>query len=230
VSWLRAESLHLSRGGREILRVARLEIERGDRIVLRGPNGAGKSTLLRVLAGLLPPDRAWMQMDGCCGDWRRLRRSLRAAAVYVHQRPYLFRGSVASNVAYALRWRRIGRRERRRRVEDALEWAGLTAMGDRDARALSGGEAQRLALARARVLRPALLLLDEPTANLDSEHRAGTERLLQRLGEAGTTLIVATHDPVAPLPDPGKHWILREGRLHVSIPGRAWSAAKRYTG
>ncbi len=230
MSWMRVEALRLARGEREILNIARLEIERADRVVLRGPNGAGKSTLLRILAGLLAPDCGRLTLDSRSGNWRRLRGALRKTTVYVHQRPYLFRGSVESNVGYALRWRRIGRDERRRRVEEAMEWAGLTAMRHRDARSLSGGEAQRLALARARVLRPALLLLDEPTANLDSEHRTSAARLLGRLAETGTTLVVATHDPSAPLPGLTKHWILREGRLHVSIPGDVHRRATRKTG
>lgn len=230
MSWIRVESLELRYGKRPVLRIRELEIERGERIVLRGPNGAGKSTLLRVLGGLLVPDAGRVWLDGYSGSWRRLRRALCNTAVYVHQRPYLFRGTVASNVAYALRWSRIGRRERRRRVEEALEWAGLSAMRDREARSLSGGEAQRLALARARVLRPALLLLDEPTASMDTEHRAGTARLLARLGEAGTTLVVATHDPTGPLPDPDKHWILRDGKLHVAIAGLMQGTPTRRTG
>ena len=229
MSLLQVEGLRLTRTGQRIIDIPLLTLEPGDRVALRGPNGAGKSTLLRILAGLLEPDGATVSLDEHTGSWRRMRGRLRARTVYVHQRPYLFRGTVEDNVSYGLRWR-VRRAERRRRVEEALAWAGLLSMRRREARSLSGGEAQRLALARARVVDPELLLLDEPTANLDTEHRAGTEALLQRLSEAGTTLVVATHDPVGPLPTPSKHWILRQGRLHVSVPGRLHRDTERRTG
>ena len=167
-------------GARLLLAIDRLEVEEGRTYILTGPNGSGKTTLLRILAGLEHAD---------AGEVR-----LRGAAVYVHQQPYLFHTSLRHNLEYGLKCRRVPATERARRVEDAIAWAGLRGQLGTPPAAFSGGEKQRAALARARALRPELMLLDEPTSNLDKEGRAQTLALLAQLRDERSTVIVACHD------------------------------------
>jgi len=179
---------------RSVLRVDRLEIRQGEIFSLVGPSGAGKSTLLRLLNFLEPPNRGTLAFRGrtfAPGDTMPV--SLRRRVTTVFQRPILLQRTVWDNVAYGLRLR--GRRRRQERIEDALEQVGLTHLARQDARTLSGGEAQRVALARAMVLEPDVLLLDEPTANLDPYNVGLIEEIVRNLNEqAGTTLVLVTHN------------------------------------
>ena len=180
---------------RSILAGLRLELGRGSCTLLTGENGAGKSTLLRILSGLEKPDEGRFALDGAEAiDWKRARKSLQRKVMYLHQQPYLFDGSLEYNLGFALS-RRMGRHQRERQIVRALEWIGMSALRHSPARTLSGGERQRLALARGWLGRPELMLLDEPTANLDRESRQRTLELLHRLREEGMTLVIASHDP-----------------------------------
>jgi tungstate transport system ATP-binding protein len=114
--------------------------------------------------------------------------------IYVHQHPYLFRGSIADNIAFGLKVRGMGRIERRRLVREAIAWAGVGALLDVPPHRLSGGEKQLVALARARVLHPRLFLLDEPTANLDAQARLQVMGLIRNLCDANSTVMLACHD------------------------------------
>lgn len=178
-------------GAREVLQIKRLNILAGCCWVLLGPSGAGKSTLLRLLNFLEPPDSGMIYFDGEALPpsgpplpWRR-------AITTVFQRPLLLRGSVWDNVAYAL-WLR-GRYDPLR-VEAALARVGLSDLAQAPASTLSGGEAQRVALARALVIEPRVLLLDEPTANLDPANVARIEEVIQGLRHGATTIILVTHN------------------------------------
>ena len=194
-----ASGLRKSFGTRRLFDIARLEIEEGRTYVLTGPNGSGKTTLLRILAGLEPPEAGEIAVHG--------------TAVYVHQHPYLFHTSLRHNLEYGLKCRGIPADERRRRVEEAIEWAGLGAHRATAPASLSGGEKQRAALARARALQPDLLLLDEPTSNLDKEGRRQTLALLGQLRDERRTVIVACHDQeVIDLEEVGR-LRLEDGRL-----------------
>ena len=108
--------------------------------LLQGSNGVGKTTLMKILAGLERPDSARMELGGHPLSWNAARRHCRGCVVYVHQQPYLLDRSVAENVAYGLRLAGWSRRRVEAAVRDALEWAGLTALAERNARTLSGGE------------------------------------------------------------------------------------------
>ncbi|MGH8565227.1 MAG: phosphate ABC transporter ATP-binding protein [Gammaproteobacteria bacterium] len=152
--------------------------------VVLGPNGAGKSLLLRLCHGLIPPSTGRILWAGDAAKGQAM----------VFQRPVLLRRSVAANLAYPLRLIGLGRAERERRVAEALAMAGLTPLADRYARSLSGGEQQRLALARAWVRRPEVLFLDEPTANLDPAATRQVETVVKRFREAGTKVVMTTHD------------------------------------
>ena len=181
-------------GPRVLFENARLAFESGSGYVLTGPNGSGKTTLLRIAAGLEPADglvefRGQPSLIvGYPEEWRR-------EIVYVHQQPYLFHTSVEKNLEYGLARRGLASAERTARAREALEWAGL---GDRrkvPPDKLSGGEKQRVALARAKLLNPTLLLLDEPTANLDGEARKQVLELVTALCIENHTVVVASHDP-----------------------------------
>jgi len=159
---------------------------------LTGPNGAGKSTLLRVMALLTAPQTGSVAFAG--HEPHELARQ-RQKVTLVEQSPYLFKGSVEDNLSYGLRLRGIDSKERSMRIGATLAIVGLQGFEQRQAKQLSGGESQRVALARALVLKPELLLLDEPTANIDSNSLEGYETLLKGLPEFGVTVVFSTHDP-----------------------------------
>jgi tungstate transport system ATP-binding protein len=178
--------------GREVLRVDHLGIAEGRVTVLVGENGSGKTTLLRMLNGLLEPAAGDIRFRGLplAGEGRAV---VRARSVMVHQLPLLFRGTVGQNVGYGLRIRGVAKDEVARRVTDALEQVGLPGFAPRRATALSGGEMQRVCLARALALEPDVLLLDEPTANVDPGSRSVVERVVRDRARSGVSVVMSTH-------------------------------------
>jgi tungstate transport system ATP-binding protein len=196
--------------------IERIEIATHGAYVLTGINGAGKSTLLRVLGGL---ERAEIDsLRFACDDVLRVHpypRALREAIVYVHQHPILFSTSVSHNIGYGLQLRKLPKDEIARRVAEAMDWAGVAHLEGHAPATLSGGEKQRVALARARVLQPKLLLLDEPTSNLDGSAREQVIALIPTLVEAGSSVVIACHDrDLINLPGV-QRMKLRDGRLEV---------------
>jgi tungstate transport system ATP-binding protein len=161
---------------------------------LVGPNGAGKTTLLNLLAFLSAPESGRVRFFG--GEVAdRQYPDLRRRVGYVHQKPYLFRASVRKNLEYGLRWRGMAPAERARRIGAALEELELQELAERPAHALSGGEAQKVALARALVLEPEVLILDEPFSHVDREFRRDLETLLRQIRtRSGKTVVFSTHD------------------------------------
>jgi len=179
-------------GQREVLHLDHLEIPRGEITCVVGPNGAGKSSLLRLLNFLESPTSGQITFDGQPINGK-VPLPLRRRVTTVFQRPILLSGSVRENVAYGLRLR--GEKEVEARTRRVLEQVGLTGMARASARTLSGGEAQRVALARAIVIEPEVLLLDEPTANLDPYNGTLIEKIVAELNrERGTTIVVVTHN------------------------------------
>lgn len=166
-------------------------------LFLSGRNGAGKTTLLKIIAGLESPDEAWVQIGDAMLPWSRVRQRYRRDVIYLHQQPYLFDCSVAENVGYGLRTVGMGRAEIARRVARALESAGLAHLSGRNARELSGGEKQRVALTRALVLAPRLLLLDEPLASLDEDAREHTLAFVQELKRHGIAVLLTSHEQIS---------------------------------
>ena len=191
---LELRALRKAFGPRELFDIPRLEIEAGGAYVLVGPNGSGKTTLMRILAGLDRDARGRLFFCGEGVDIADYPERLRRSIVYVHQHPYLFHTSLRHNLEYGLKCRGVPAPERARRVEEAIAWAGLQARAATPPAKLSGGEKQRAALARARALEPQLLLLDEPTSNLDREGRTQTLALLAQLRDERRTVVVACHD------------------------------------
>jgi tungstate transport system ATP-binding protein len=174
-------------GGQKILRQISLVIDRGAPTVLIGPNGSGKTTLLRAAMGLIAPSSGRLIWGG-----QPQSPPLRRAIVF--QRPVMLRRSAFGNIHYALASAGVPRRARRRRADELLSLVDLQGLGDRPARRLSGGEQQRLALARALAREPRILFLDEPTASLDPAATKAIEELVRSVSKSGVKIVMATHD------------------------------------
>lgn len=182
---LRVEGLGFTANGVDILQRLDFTLEAGAPSFIIGPNGAGKTVLLRVLHGLLPPSRGLVR-------WQTHDAARHQAMIF--QRPVLLRRSVLENTLYPLAVMGVARAERRARAVEALALVGLTAMQDRPARSLSGGEQQRLALARTAALSPQVLFLDEPCASLDPAATRAVEEIIATLAARGTKIVMTTHD------------------------------------
>jgi molybdopterin-binding protein len=194
VPLLSVRDVQVRRGDQTVLQVSALDIQRGEVLAVIGPNGAGKSTLLLLLARLLPPNQGQIFFDGSpieSEDDLAYRRRI----ALVLQEPLLMHQSVFDNVASGLKFRRLPRAEIKARTNEWLEHLAISHLASRPANKLSGGEAQRASLARAFVLQPELLLLDEPFSALDTPTRV---RLLQELqtllAQTRITTVFITHD------------------------------------
>lgn len=200
---------------RRLFQDLHLAIQPGECTVLSGDNGEGKTTLLRILAGLLVPDAGQCRYNGSNYSWKQSRDWLLHNVVYLHQEPYLFDSSVLDNITYGLRRRGIANLQARAIALTALHNIGLTHVQQRNARQLSGGEKQRVALLRAWVLSPRLLLLDEPVTSMDEGSRHRTLFLIRRLLQDGVSLLITTHEPRLFAPIADRHILLRQGQLHT---------------
>jgi len=191
---LHVRGLVVAPGGSPVLRGVDLDIPAGRRAVLVGPSGAGKTTLLRAIAGLEPVREGAVELGGRRLDARVPSHRRRIAVVFQEPR-LLGHLRVDDNVALALRAAGVGRRERRRRAAERLAEVGLAAVADRRVPGLSGGEQQRIALARALCAEPELLLLDEPLAAVDPNRRQALRRLIADVQQQRClTTLVITHD------------------------------------
>ncbi len=174
-----------------LLRGISFRLPAGRRTVVLGYNGAGKSLLLRLCHGLIRPTSGTLRWEGALGG--NARQVARRQAM-VFQRPVLLRRSVRDNLLFVLKGRNVRGEEARRLVARALKLCGLQHLAGRPARALSGGEQQKLALARAWLLHPEVLFLDEPTASLDPAATLELEALIAHMHERGATIVFSTHD------------------------------------
>lgn len=187
-------NLALSINNSKLLDIPEFFLERGSCTVLSGANGSGKTTLMKIIAGLQRPDTCLVDWDRrTIQSWYKSRKLLHKHIVYLHQQPFLFDTTVYNNVAYGIRHMGLRRKEKAALIDEALDWVGLTGLSKRHARRLSGGEKQRLALARGFVLRPAVMLMDEPTANMDSHSLGKTLTLVQQLKESGISIMLSSH-------------------------------------
>jgi tungstate transport system ATP-binding protein len=180
--------------GKKILDIEELCFEKGKITAVIGPSGAGKSTLLSIINGLDTATKGQIVFDGKVLD-KKPDIEIRRQMSMVFQKPVVFNTSVYKNIAYGLKLRGIPKGEITESVEEILELTGLKDRMKQKARTLSGGEAQRLNLARAMVFKPKVLLLDEPTANLDPANVAMIEKLIMHAKtEYGTSVIIVTHN------------------------------------
>jgi tungstate transport system ATP-binding protein len=185
---LALHEISFAAAGRPIIEPVTLQIDAGPNTIILGANGAGKSVLMRLMHGLLAPSGgavAWNLTDAA---------SVRRRQAMVFQRPVMLRRSALANVLYALAVAGIAPGEREALARDALKEVGLLHLADRPARVLSGGEQQRLALARAWALNPEVLFLDEPTASLDPSATREIENVIKAFDASGTKIIMATHN------------------------------------
>lgn len=181
---------------KKILNINEVGIQAGRIHAVIGPSGAGKTTLLRVLNLLQPPHTGKVQYFGQDIKYKGGERlALQRSMSMVFQKPAIFSGDVFYNVAMGLKFRGLSREEIRKRVLDALEKVGMKELARRSAGKVSGGEAQRIALARSLVVQPKVLLLDEPTANLDPANVAIFEEIIKKVHEeTRTTVVMITHN------------------------------------
>ena len=179
---------------RTVLQIEHLKIFAGEILAIVGPNGAGKSTLLRLLNFLEPPTEGRLFFEDQTRSWPAP-LAIRRKVTMVFQRPALLNRSVAANVSYGLKVRGARGEDTVQATVAALDQVGLAELAQAAAHTLSGGEAQRVALARALVVKPQILLLDEPTANLDPYNVNLIEAIIRTLNQTkGTTVVIVTHN------------------------------------
>ncbi len=211
-------------GQREVLHVEHLDVVRGEILTIVGPNGAGKSSLLRLLNFLESPVSGQVLFEDQPLNGS-IPLALRRRITTVFQRPILLTGSVLYNVSYGLQVR--GEHGIAARSHRAIEKVGLADLARASAKTLSGGEAQRVALARAIVLEPEVLLLDEPTANLDPYNGSLIERIVADLNREGTTVVMVTHNVFQARRLAHRVVLLLGGRIVEAAPTEEFYASPR---
>jgi ABC-type multidrug transport system ATPase subunit len=221
-SFLEIKDVQVLRAGNLVLDVPSLSAPAGTITVVTGENGAGKTTLLLAAAGLL--DLARGQVDLLGEAFHRGKapapRRMRRQVAFVFQDPYLFNRSVRSNLTYGLKIRGVARTERRMRAGEVLERLGISALADRPANDLSGGERKLVAVGRAMILTPKVLFLDEVTASLDDEAREKVLTLIRTvLADGNTNVMMATHMEGIAKSLAARNIVLNNGRIaSVSEP------------
>jgi tungstate transport system ATP-binding protein len=197
-----------------------LKFDAGAPTVLIGPNGAGKTTLLRAVMGLTAPSSGLV-------TWGGRERSAPTRRAILFQRPAMLRRSAAGNIRYALAAARVPRPRREERVAALMADVGMSGLERRPARRLSGGEQQRLALARALARDPDLLLLDEPTASLDPAATKAIEDIMRKISARGVKVVMSTHDLGQARRVAGEVVLLHRGRLIEHTPAEEFFSAPR---
>lgn len=212
--------LRKSFADKKLLDIENLILQTASAYVLTGMNGAGKTVLLRILAGLEKPDDCSLSLFGDRQSLQSYPVLMREAIVYVHQHPVMFNMSVAENIAYGLHARGWAKKLIQETTEQALDWAGLSELRHRLPAGLSGGEKQKIALARAKILQPRLLLLDEPTANLDGTAREQVIALIPTLVAQDSSVVMVCHDKDLINLEQIHHLKLRDGKIEERTGAR----------
>lgn len=213
-----------------VLRIPFLEIARGDIVGLVGANGSGKTTLLHLLAFLNTPQHGQIEFFGQT-VWNSANQSIRKKVALLLQNPYLFHETVLANIMWGLRIRGFRKDQAREAAQEALEVVGLSGFEHRYAPSLSGGESQRVALARSLALKPAVLLLDEPFNHMDRESVLLTEDLVIRLSQDQRTTVVLTSHAIDKLQAMAHRVVhLWQGRLVPTGPDNLFRGSLRDNG
>jgi tungstate transport system ATP-binding protein len=200
-------------GNKIVVDAVNLQIREGEILALLGPNGSGKTTILKILAFIENPTGGEVKFQGEKVNFKNTEK-VRLQSTLVFQKTTLFGTSVYNNIAYGLKLRKVPKETRDREVKKALEIVKLEGFEKRDARKLSGGEQQRVAIARALVLKTKLLLLDEPTANLDPKNAGILEEVIDTVNrENKTTIVMATHNMFQAKKLPHRIALMNEGKI-----------------
>ncbi len=220
-----AHELSMQFGERLLFAAAELTFKQGDVIYLAGDNGTGKTTLMKLLAGLIQPTTGTIQAQQRPKSfWRP--NPLLGYALYLHQHPYLYDGDVSYNLTLAQRYSKLPKAEQQQRLAAAIELAQLGHLLKSGASHLSGGERQRLALARIWLLKPALLMLDEPISNMDKVSRQVVSTMIAELKKQGTGLLLSSHQDSELLALCCNKWLIESQRIDVSPIEQPWLAGE----
>lgn len=196
--------------------LSKLSFTQGDVIYLQGDNGSGKSTLMKILAGLISPTQGGINSQGYSKSAWWQKDSLLGKAVYLHQHPYLFDGSVEYNLTYGLTVRQSRSQAIQQRLVQAIKMAQLSDLMHHCASELSGGERQRLAIARAWICQPKLLMLDEPISNMDKHSQRLVLAMINQLKSEGTGLLISSHQTCGLTALCQQHWHIKQHVIHTS--------------
>ncbi|MEZ8024847.1 MULTISPECIES: energy-coupling factor ABC transporter ATP-binding protein [unclassified Vibrio] len=201
---------------RVLFHIPELSIGPNDAIYLKGDNGVGKTTLLKILSGLIQPSSGRIQSP--TQSWQQILfpRLKFKDIIYLHQTPYLFDGSVYQNVAYGIRFNKESQKDKRAQIINALRMVGLETLADEHISVLSGGERQRVAMARAWILKPSILLMDEPSASLDKESIERLVIMAEDLLQRGASLVITSHQTNALTDLCKKQWWIKDNTLTES--------------
>jgi putative spermidine/putrescine transport system ATP-binding protein len=226
MSFLRLENLAKRFGDFVAVDDISLSVEKGEFVSLLGPSGCGKTTTLQLIAGFLEPSAGKIFIDG--EDFTRVKPNQRGLGIVFQTYALFPHMTVAGNVSFGLEMRKVPKAERLRRVEEVLELVHLEPFAHRFPRELSGGQRQRVALARALVIKPPLLLLDEPLSNLDAKLREGMQLELRDIQQTvGTTTILVTHDQAEALSMSDRVVVMNKGRMvQVDSPYDAYESPR----
>ncbi|MCG3725611.1 energy-coupling factor ABC transporter ATP-binding protein [Vibrio cincinnatiensis] len=209
---LTASQLSMRFNERGLFHISSLELGPNDAVYLKGDNGVGKTTLLKILAGLLTPTTGVVSHHQVW--WQRILHSrAHKHVVYLHQTPYLFDDTVYRNVAYGIRFSPLPAKEKRSKVINALRMVGLESLANEHISVLSGGEKQRVAMARAWILSPSILLMDEPSASLDQESIDRLVIMAKDLLNRGSSLVITSHQTNALTDLCHKQWWIKDHQL-----------------
>ncbi|WP_371931135.1 ABC transporter ATP-binding protein [Shewanella sp. ULN5] len=211
-----ATDLLMQFDARRLFSAHKLRFVEGDVIYLQGDNGSGKSTLMKILAGLLKPSQGYVFSQGFSRPAWWQSDSLLGKAVYLHQHPYLFDGTVKYNLTYGLPVRKIRTKALQQRLEQAINMAQLSDLLQHSASDLSGGERQRLAIARAWICQPKLLMLDEPISNMDKHSQRLVLAMINQLKIEGTGLLISSHQTCGLTALCQQHWHIKDQVIHTS--------------
>ncbi len=201
---------------RVLFHIPELSIGPNDAIYLKGDNGVGKTTLLKVLSGLIKPSSGRIQSPTQGWQHNLFPRLKFKDIIYLHQTPYLFDGSVYQNVAYGIRFNKESQKDKRAQIINALRMVGLETLADEHISVLSGGERQRVAMARAWILKPSILLMDEPSASLDKESIERLVIMAEDLLQRGASLVITSHQTNALTDLCKKQWWIKDNTLTES--------------